>query len=224
MCFSPAVSFVSGAVLISIGAATLNANYSRPQFMLNSMPLLFGAQQVAEGFVWRELHNSSVVGATPAVLSFLGFALVIWPAWVPWSVYNIETIFWRKKVLLILGGLGIGVGLSTLWLLLKSGPEAYPEGHSIGYRFSNWVRVLPANFEFASYILTSLFPFFFSSKAWVKTTGTLIFLGMVLAMIVRERAVTSVWCFFAAIVSVYIAWHVYFSNRVFASKAVSIKT
>ena len=210
MCFSPTVSFASGAVLTVIGSTALKNNSDPRQSWIASMPLMFGAQQIAEGFVWLQLAESEKVQASAAVLAFLGFALVIWPAFVPWAVYRVETDFYRKKILLVTGGLGIGVGMSTAWLLLTAAPEAYVAGHSVGYRFTNWgTRLLPPNLEFISYIVPSLFPFFISSRPWVRTTGFLIFGGMSLAMIVRHEAVTSVWCFFAAVVSSYIAWYIY---------------
>jgi hypothetical protein len=218
MCFSPEVSFASGAVLTAIGAVTLKTNDNPNHKLLAAMPVMFGLQQIAEGFVWLQLRESATVGGTTAVLAFLGFALVIWPAFVPWACHQAETGFIRKKILLGMGLFGIGVGVSTFWLLATATPQAYVVGHSVGYRFATWTRDIPANIEFISYIVPALFPFFVSSQSWVRTTGTLIFGGMVLAMIVRHEAVTSVWCFFAAVVSSYVAFRTIRQKQSFDKK------
>lgn len=204
MCFSPTLSFASGAFLTLVGVVSLTANKNPNQKMFAALPVMFGVQQICEGFVWLHLSESATTSAWPTYF-FLAFALVLWPAWVPISVLKMETHKTKRKILMLLSGLGIGVAMSAAWLLNTAGPEAYVVGHSIGYRFSTWHRVWASNFEFLYYFTPAQVPFFISSHIWVRRTGLLILGGMFAAMLIRHEAVTSVWCFFAALVSLYIA-------------------
>lgn len=55
MCFSAPVSFLVSAVLMPIGALTVNfaLQNDRRYLALAAFPLLFGIQQAFEGWLWR---------------------------------------------------------------------------------------------------------------------------------------------------------------------------
>lgn len=57
MCFSATASFVSGALLTGAGLATLSRNSIPEQRVFAAMPLIFGLQQISEGFVWYALQR-----------------------------------------------------------------------------------------------------------------------------------------------------------------------
>ncbi len=211
MCFSASASYGSAAVLMAVGAVTTMANREKSRVMISLVPFLFGVQQLAEGIIWQTMgQNTSWLPRQYAILTFLGFALSVWPSYIPWSIYHVETNPRRRKNLQILGVLGLFVSLLTGWILLRSDLSAYSVGHSLAYQITKvphhpkW----PSNLEFIFYTVPTLVPFFVSALREIKKAGYLISAAMVISHIVNQEASASIWCFFAALISLYIAFDV----------------
>lgn len=212
MCFSANASFTSAALLVTVGTITALGNRSKPHRMIAIVPLLFGLQQAAEGVVWQTMGQEDTVHLHQfAVLVFLGFALVVWPSWIPWSIFKIEKDIRRKKILKIIGLIGFCVSLASAWVLLTTDVKAYITGHSLAYTLSsiittqqNWAP----NLEFLLYTTATMLPFFISSLKTVKIAGCLVAISLVLSHIINKEASSSIWCFFAALISLYIAVNV----------------
>lgn len=210
MCFSASVSFGSAALLLSVGTLVSVINHSKSYRMLTVFPLFFGLQQALEGLVWVTMGlNSSQPLHQFGILGFLGFALIIWPSWAPWSIFYIEPNKGRKKILYALGVTGLCVSITALWILSKADVKAYSAGYSLGYSISHFQRYWSSNFEFLAYVVPTLIPFFVSSLKPIKTIGCLIFAGMVIAQVMNQEASISVWCFFAALISFYVSIFIY---------------
>jgi hypothetical protein len=170
--------------------------------MMAAMPLLFAIQQAAEGVVWLTVGSA----AHPllhqlAVYLFLSFALAIWPSWLPWSLLMIEEDADRRRWLRRLVGVGAAVSLYAAWLLLTWRPTAHVAGHSIGYHYqvSDWL--VPQVGYLVLYVVPTVVPFFVSTVALTRWMGIVLLLGLVATMAIKRGALTSVWCFFAAILS-----------------------
>lgn len=206
MCFSAGVSYGSAALLVATGAATTLRNNSKPHRMVAAIPFLFGIQQAAEGMVWQAMGQETAGSLRQfGVVVFLTFALVVWPTWLPWSFYKIESDEKRKRILKIVGGVGFAVSLLAALVIYSVELKAYVVGHSLGYAFLNLNRSWPPNLEALLYFTATVSPFFISSLRIVKEAGYLVFISMVMAKVINQEAQTSVWCFFAALISLYIA-------------------
>jgi hypothetical protein len=90
MCFSATGSFTLSAILTGAGAASLAVNRSAPHRMFAGIPLLFAAQQAAEGMVWSTMNSLQHALLDSRSTCFWGVALVAWPIWVPTSLGRIE--------------------------------------------------------------------------------------------------------------------------------------
>ncbi|MNL31559.1 hypothetical protein D3C87_1533530 [compost metagenome] len=139
---------------------------------------------------------------------FLAFANVIWPSWLPWSFYKIEENEKRKKILKVLGVVGLAVSLLAGWMLYSANVGVYVDGHSLAYTLRNFKRYWPANIEFVLYFTPTVLPFFISSLRTVKMAGYLVLGSWAVAQFINQETTTSVWCFFAALISLYIAVNV----------------
>lgn len=209
MCFSANASFGSAALLIAVGTVTFTENRSKPHRMLTAVPLFFGIQQASEGIVWLTMgQNTTQALHQFGVLSFLGFALVVWPSWVPWAIFNIEPNERRKKLLQIIGIIGLCASTAATWILLTTDAKAYITGHSMGYSLDNMQRYWSPNIEFLAYFIPTVLPFFISSLKIVKMAGYMIISSMLLTQLINKEASTSVWCFFASMISLYIAVYI----------------
>jgi hypothetical protein len=215
MCFSAEVSFAVGGALVPVGGYCATAALrKRPSLLgLALMPLFFGVQQISEGFVWQGLHHPDPHLTQIASLAFLFFALAFWPFWFPLFAMLMEPKAARKWLLA-----GVCV-LATawfwmLWLPLLLDPETLLKtevvNHSISYEFSNLpVFQLPYTskpFMRILYFLTLASPFVFTTERAGRLPGVMLAASALICVLIYSYAFVSVWCFFAAIMSAYIAW------------------
>ena len=199
MCFSAVGSFALSGVLTGTGAAALVKNRPRPQRLFAAIPLVFAAQQAAEGVVWLTIGDPArVMLQHLSVAVFLGIAVVVWPIWCPLSLTLAERDPARRRVLSVLGWLGAAVSLCAVVLLLRWQPVAIVAGHSIQY--PHQASTL-GRYTVLVYAAVALLPFFVSTTTMARTIGTTFVVSLVVTMVVYREALTSVWCFFAAILS-----------------------
>jgi hypothetical protein len=59
MCFSATASFTLSGILIGVGTASVVRSSSPSHRLLAAAPLLFGAQQAAEGVIWLTVGDQS---------------------------------------------------------------------------------------------------------------------------------------------------------------------
>jgi len=170
--------------------------------MFASAPLIFAAQQATEGVVW--LTSDGTVHATVhrlAVVAFLGFALIVWPMWLPFSLLLIERSPARSKALAGLFWLGVAAAATAVVLLTRYQPVAVFTGHSIRYNraghTTGWLEAL----VLLAYFSPTILPLFVSTAPLARAIGIALTLSLVLTALIERTALTSVWCFFAAILS-----------------------
>ena len=108
MCFSAEASFGASAVLGAVGVVCLRKVSNPKQYFFAAIPVFFALQQFSEVFVWLSVIDSDWVGfrKIPAYF-FLIFALLVWPVWLPLSLWFIETRPKIKKLLLAAVGFGL---------------------------------------------------------------------------------------------------------------------
>jgi hypothetical protein len=202
MCFSATGSFGVAALLTGIGVVSLKQDKAPSHRLLAVVPLLFAAQQVAEGFVWKTIDNPSQGGAqVVAVFLFLCFALLVWPTWVPFALLRAETNPRRRQVLSALACVGVGVAMYAGYILIHGRPTAHVVGHSIVY---SYVQIGPPRvvaLYLPLYVIPAVLPFFVSTLSTAKIMGSVLAVALVATLIIERAALISVWCFFAAILS-----------------------
>jgi hypothetical protein len=170
--------------------------------MFASIPLVFAAQQATEGVVWLTIDGSAHATAHRlAVVAFLGIALVVWPMWLPFSLQLIERSPERRRGLMGLFRVGVGAAAAAVVLLTRSQPVAVIAGHIIRYDRSGsatgWLRAL----VLLAYVAPTMLPLFVSTAPLARVIGVALATSLVLTALIERTAMTSVWCFFAAILS-----------------------
>jgi hypothetical protein len=220
MCFSATGSFGVAAVIAGIGAVAINQPKPPSHKMLAAVPLLFAAQQVAEGVVWMTIGRPEQAWLqSVAVALFLSFALVAWPVWVPISLFLAERNPRRKKALAILSWVGVGVGVYAAVLLVRGQPTAHVARHSIAYSYKEHGSALVLALYLPGYVLPTVAPFFISSISRAKIMGMVLVLSLLATFMIERQALTSVWCFFAAILSVLIVLSISKDHRLIIKPA-----
>ena len=134
MCFSPEASFAGGIIISAIGVATIKKVHKPSQIVFAGIPLFFGIQQIAEGFLWMTLPLPDfIIIQKISTYLFLIMALVIWPFMIPLSVTLMEEDIGRKKNLRLLLLLR-AVSVSLLFILsdiFQSESECFRLSYSI---------------------------------------------------------------------------------------------
>jgi hypothetical protein len=199
MCFSTEASFTAALFLGTAGGLTLKSTSSRSQFFVASIPLLFAIQQFSEGLIWLYLshHIGSQELFINAKRSFLTFAFLVWPIWTPLSFALIEPIGWRRIMLFINLYCGLALSILNLTYAMRKDVSVQVINHSLQY-----MGHVPE--QGIIYPLIVMLPMFLSSlkNAWIY--GALVMLGFVIADHYYTATFTSVWCFFAALVSLFV--------------------
>jgi hypothetical protein len=200
MCFSTSASFIAGGSLTILGGASLLIA-KKENKILAAIPLLFGIQQITEGFQW--LHLNAGTTSPAAGYFFLFFALVVWPLYVPTFVYLLDEK--RRKILRWFMFLGIAVTFYFSWLLLTQSIVINKINACINYSFNSPLED-PMLLVYLSAIFGSLF---ISSHKAFRWFGIVAFALAIISWIFFKSTFTSVWCFFEAIVSVIFFIYVY---------------
>lgn len=228
MCFSAEASFAGGIVISIIGIATITKVHKPSQLVFASIPLFFGIQQFAEGFLWLMLPNpDAIIAQKFATYLFLIMADFLWPMMIPLAVLLMEKNEKKKRILKVFAITGLLLSLYYAFCLLSF--NIYPQisGYHILYK-TDFPKSL-AMIAFAIYLIVTIIPLFVSSIQRTHLLGALMFLSCLITAIFFRQYLTSVWCFFAAIISVVIFWILSDSKRRFAFdklnllKAVQIK-
>jgi hypothetical protein len=199
MCFSAPASFIASVVVGSLGVWSSSLIHSRKQVGLGIIPFHFSLHQFIEGLMWLNLEGKGAREVSLAlgyVYTFLsGF---VWPIWMPACLIPLTTK--HKRTLWGFVFSGVIFASYSYYLILKGGLEPRIMGGHIDY--TNMTL-----YYFIIYCFISITPFFLVQHpaAWVfKVFGVLLFSSFLAGYIIHIRCAASIWCFFAAISSIWI--------------------
>jgi hypothetical protein len=203
MCFSAGASFASGVVISAIGIAAINEVHKPSQRVFALIPVLFGIQQLSEGCLWLTLSTMDfMILRKISTYVFLITAQVLWSWVITLSVLLMEEEPQRRKILK--GLLVIGIALSmyySYFLFFHKVSSQILDCHIL------YTTESPESLSLVTFILylsVTVAPFFVSSKKRMSRLGIIMTLSCLAAVVFYKLYLTSVWCFFAAIMSIYI--------------------
>jgi len=137
--------------------------------MFAAIPLIFAAQQAAEGTVWLTMSGGRGALHQLVVNVFLAVALVVWPTWLPFALRAVERNPSRRRVLGALFWLGGAVAVYAAVFLARFRPVAQIAGHSIRYDYASSGDGVSNLFYLLVYTLPTVVPFFVSTLKERKT-------------------------------------------------------
>ncbi|MEG3147562.1 DUF6629 family protein [Sphingomonas sp. RT2P30] len=203
MCFSATASFVATGVLGTIGVATLRHVREPRTLLFASVPLLFAAHQFAEGVVWLGLEGHIGKAALDrAIFAFMLYAHGLLPLLMPLAILLMEPRGPRRTAIRVLTGLGALVCLWDVHGLLFYPDTALISHHSIAYRNPMTGNLLISGL----YVLATCGAMLLSSHRVVRAYGVLNAIGLTIVALVKGNAFASVWCFYAAALSIMLYW------------------
>jgi hypothetical protein len=211
MCFSVEASLAVGAALTPAGVYCVRAAWQKDRryLPLAAIPLLFAIQQFCEAGVWAGVDHDYPILTYWASLGFLFFALGFWPFWLPLTAVPLAPLGPRRDLLCTLVAVGLTFG-SVAYGPVVMNTDLWPEPtlvhHSIRYNFSN----LPLTMRIGGdtwaifYLAIVALPLLLSPNRRIGVLGLLLMASAALAFLLFRYAFASVWCFFAAVLSVYL--------------------
>jgi|SRR5665213_3086469 len=201
MCFSATANFVGSSVLGVIGVATLMEVKHRRELLFAAMPCLFALHQFTEGFVWLGLdHRLSSLVAHDAGAAFVLYAQGLLPFLLPLGILLLEPTLQRRRRMLLFVILGVALALYILWGLIAYPLQVFVKDSSIVYQNAMTATMTVA----ALYVIATCGALFFSGFRYLVVLAWLNLAGLIVVMIVKRYAFTSLWCAYAAAISVII--------------------
>ena len=171
-----------------------------------AIPLIFCIQQMIEGLLWLALTDpvyASLENVT--TYSFLFFAQVIWPIWIPFAVLSLEVKSKYKTIQKIIVGIGGLVSLYLAYFLASFPIKAMITGSHILY-LQDYPKTI-SNYGSFLYVLATIVPCFISRIKQMVLLGILILISYGITLFFYSDYTISVWCFFASIISIMI-WNI----------------
>jgi hypothetical protein len=212
MCFSAEASFAGGVIITSIGIATVTKVQRRNQILFACIPLFFGIQQIIEGFLWLTIpHPEYIAFQKIGAYLFLIFAQALWPLLIPLSVILMEENLKKRRILKIL--LILGIGLSVFYASCLFIYSVSPQINCYHILYASAFPLAISNTALIFYLITAFTPLFISSIQGTKLMGGLMLLACTISVLFFTIYLTSVWCFFAAIISAVVFWILRETNK-----------
>ena len=208
MCFSAPASFIASAGLLAVGIIAISKSRTTPQRILAAIPVIFSIQQFSEGILWLSLSQPVYSRwYTPAMYIFLFFAQVLWPTYVPLSILLLEENTLRRKILKVFLGTGMFISAYLLYCLFFYQVSATITSHHIYYDLhfplgNKW-------FSGLLYIIAAVFSPFVSGHRQLRWLGVILLASYLFSRIFYADYIISVWCYFAAVLSIMILAIVY---------------
>jgi hypothetical protein len=200
VCFSAGASFGAATVLAGLGAAALGMAPTRAHNLVAAIPLLFAAQQASEGAVWMVVRREPFgVTHSAVILPFLFFALFVWPSYLPVAFRAIEPERARRHALAALGVAGAALGAYLMFAAAFR-----PSGACIAFGNLYYGVHVDGPFKPESpyvYLALVVAPFAVSSARGTNALALATLASFLAAGALYRVGFSSVWCFFAAMLS-----------------------
>ena len=216
MCFSAEASFGLSTALAASGAycvITAVRRQNRSHLPLAAIPLFFGIQQFCEGLVWVGLGERHQDLVERASLAYLFFALFFWPLWMPLSIFAQERRPTQNFIMAVITVLGVACGLALYLPLVLNLALVVTriDHHSIHYDFeqSPVFDIVPWPFWIVLYLAVVAAPILMSRRREVVVVGLVLVMLAGITYVISATAFVSLWCFFAAILSIYLCYSFY---------------
>lgn len=213
MCFSATASFTAAALLLPAGVLGAQRAYriDRRYVAISALPMLFGIQQLLEGFVWIAGTNQAYEQVKTFSLGYMFLTWIAWPIWIPVSLYFLESHH-RRPLYLAFAILGAMLG-SVLYV-----PYFAHEGWLVTRFLQNAIQydgielldlIMPRETTNLLYVLIVISPVFLASDRDIRIFGALIIAALAMTYFFFSFAYISVFCFGAAAISLYLTYMIF---------------
>jgi hypothetical protein len=210
VCFSPQADLVGGVVVGAIGIdACRHLRGRNDHLLLATLPLLLGAHQLDEVFVWwgiegRVPHDVGRV----ALWIYLLIAFVVLPLFVPFAVLALEPTARRRRQMAPF--LAIGGVVSTLLLVAMVRSPIGASEHRFHLAYD--ITISHGGFVVALYVVAVCGALLFSGYRHVEIFGFANLVAVAFLAWLTLDGFASLWCGYAALSAGAIALHMRYAR------------
>jgi hypothetical protein len=210
VCFSPEGDLIGGLVVTAIGIdACRHVGGRADHRLLAAFPILLGAHQLTETFVWWGLQ-----GVVPAQLGrvamwiYLIVAFVVLPLFVPFIIMLLEPTARRKWRIAPFLALGAVVSVVLLEAIIRGHPTVRLGAYHLSYTIGLQHGVLIIGL----YIAATCGALLASGFRDIVYFGLANLVAVVILARLSADGFASLWCFYAALASGALALHMRFAK------------
>jgi hypothetical protein len=210
VCFAPQADVAGGIVVTAIGIdAYRNLRGRSNHLLLATLPLVLGAHQLIEAFVWWGLDGNvpHSVGRL-AMWLYLLIAFVLLPIFVPLAVLALEPTRHRRQRMIPFVALGAVVSTILLVALLRGPVTASARPYHIAYS----IRLSHGGIIVVLYVAAICGALFFSGYRHVVIFGLANLVAVAIIARLTIDGFASVWCGYAAVSAGAIALHMRYAR------------
>ena len=203
MCFAPEADVATAVVVGALGIDAWRHVGDRRERPLAALPLVLAAHQLIQAFVWWGLRGEmpNAVWQTASWV-YLAVAFGLLPVFIPFAVAALEPGP-RPRRMTVLLALGAVVAAVLMYGVVRGPVDATIEGHHIAYAVDLWHGGLVT----ALYVVATCGSLLVSHHRYVRRFGAWNLAAVVVLAWLDRDALISLWCAWAAVVSVAIALH-----------------
>ena len=203
MCFSAEADLVTGVVISAVGIDACRHVRRPAERLLAAIPLVLGAHQLIEAFVWWGLEGQVGHGMLRfSVWLYLAIAFGLLPILVPLAVGSMEPAPDRRR-LAVFTVIGAVVAVTLMHSVIRGPVDASINGHHIDYRVELW----HGGIVVMLYVVATCGALLASHHRRVRWFGAINIVAVGTLAWIDQTAFISLWCTWAAITSVAIAAH-----------------
>jgi hypothetical protein len=210
VCFSAQADLAGGIVVGAIGVDAFRHLRGRNNhLLLATLPLVLGAHQLDEAFVWwgTEGHVPHSVGRV-ALWIYLLIAFVVLPIFVPFAVFALEPTTRRRWQMVPFIALGTGVSAVLLAAMLRA-PIGVTEHQ---YHLAYDVQIDHGGLVVTLYVVAVCGSLLFSGYRHVAIFGFANLVAVALLARLTIDGFASLWCAYAALSAGAIALHMRYAK------------
>jgi hypothetical protein len=210
VCFAPQADLAGGVVVGAIGIdAYRHLRGRNNHLLLATLPLLLGAHQLIEAFVWWSIegHVPHSVGRV-ALWLYLLIAFVVLPVFVPAAVVALEPTALRRRRLMPFVVLGAGVSIVLLVAMLRAPIGATEHPYHLEYN----VQISHGGFVVGLYVLAVCGALLFSGYRHIAIFGFANLIAVAVLARLTLDGFASLWCAYAALAAGAIALHMRYAK------------
>ena len=174
------------------------------------MPTFAGLQQFAEGHVWMGVNNSDPAMIWWAAMVFIFFSWLMWPVWIPFSIYFLEPPGSRRKLPLMgFALIGVVFGLVLFvphlfhpdWVTVKINNQSlsYEDTMFLDYLIPRWVT-------YSIYLVLLITPAMMSTYLHIRLFGLTLIAVLIVVYAFLSFAYISFFCLLAGLATIHLIY------------------
>jgi hypothetical protein len=205
VCFSPQADVAGGVLICAIGVDAVRHIRQRREFIaLAWIPVLLGAHQFIEAFVWLWLQGHVPRGIGQVALwAYLLIAFVVLPIYIPLAVIALEPTRQRKLLMSPFAAMGAVTAAVLLAAMIRG-----PVGVRLApYHLAYSIRLHDGFLITAVYVVAVCGPLLLSGYRHVAVFGIVNLVAVIIIARLTASGFASIWCGWAALSSGAIALH-----------------